>query len=80
MELTKKGDWKAWLGEDTKFYRFDSNRLNDKIYYTAIFGCEKFFLKKDLSLGFEYLYTFKNYLHKTDITEDLFRIRANYKF
>jgi len=80
VELTKKNDWKVWLGEDTKFYRFDSNRQNDKIYYTAIFGFDKFFLKKDLTFGFEYLYTFKNFLHKTDITEDLFRISANYKF
>lgn len=80
VELTKKNDWKVWLGEDTKFYKYDANRQNDKIYYTAIFGFDKFFLKKDLALGFEYIYTFKNFLHKLDITEDIFRIRAHYKF
>lgn len=80
MELLKKNDWKVWLGEDTKLYDYQANKFNNKIYYTAIFGCEKFFMKKDLVLGFEYLYTFKNFLHKIDITEDVFRIRASYKF
>lgn len=80
LEFAKKDDWKAWMLEETKFYRFTARRGNDKIYYIAKLGCEKYFLKRDLSLGFEYRYTFKNFLHKSDIIENAFRIKANYRF
>lgn len=80
IEFAKKTDWKAYLGSDIKFYDFPAKRTNDKIYYVAKASIDKYLLKGDLAIGFDYRYTFKNFLHKLDITEDLFRFRANYKF
>ena len=79
-ELAKKDDWKALLGYDTRFYNYPADNTRDKIYYVVRLGIEKHLFKKSLAAGFEYKYTFKNYLHKYDITENLFRLRATAKF
>jgi len=80
VSFEKKDDWKAYLGGDIRFYDFPAKRTNDKIYYILKIGMEKPFLKKSLLLGFDYKYTFKNFLHKLDITEDVFRFWLTYKF
>jgi hypothetical protein len=79
-ELKKKDDWKVAIGSDVKFYDSPAKNTNDKIYYIAKASIEKWLLKKTFLVAFDYRYTFKNYLHKLDITEDVFRLRANYKF
>jgi hypothetical protein len=79
-EFVKKDDWKFLLGSDVRFYDYPAKTLNNKIYYVERFGFEKYMFKKDFTVGFDYKLTFKNYLHKPDIIENLYRIRANYKF
>ena len=78
-ELAKKDDWKVTMGSDVKFYNYPAKRTNDKIYYIENVEIDKI-LAKDLVFGFDYRYTFKNFLHKLDIIEDVFRFRINYKF
>jgi len=80
VELAKEDDWMLNLYYDTKFYNFPARRINDKIYYTAKATIEKHLLKKALLLGFDYRYTFKNFLHKLDIVENSFRLRINCRF
>jgi hypothetical protein len=80
MTVAKTSDWKANLIFETKFYRFPAKRMNDKIYYIARIGLEKYLLRKSLIVGFDYRYTFKNFLHKLDIIEDVFRFRADWRF
>ena len=79
-EFTKKNDWRATIDSEVRFWDYPAKRMNDKIYYIEKIGIEKYFLKKDLTLGFDYRYTFKNFLHKLDITEYVFRFHVNYKF
>lgn len=80
VECARKDDWKAYLGSELKFYDFPARRTNDKRYYRLVFGVEKLLFKKAVLVAFDYLYTFKNYLHKPDIIEDQFQIRVNYAF
>jgi len=80
MEFEKKDDWKTFLGSEIKFYDYPAKSTNDKIYYIAKVGIEKYLLEKSLVVGFDYKYTFKNYLHKLDVIEDIFRIHATYKW
>ena len=79
-ELARKDDWKVTLDSEVRIYDYPARRTNDKIYYIEHFGIEKFLFKKVLVAGFDYKYTFKNFLHKPDITEDVFRFHVNYKF
>lgn len=78
-ELEKKKDWKFILGADQKFYLFPSVRYNDKIYYTVKANFEKS-IKADFSVGFDYRYTYKNFLHKTAIIENAYRLHCVWKF
>lgn len=80
MEFIKKDNWRVIGGADVRFYNYPAKRTNDKIYYIEKIAIEKYFLKKDLVLGFEYKNTYKNFLHKLAIIEDVFRFRATYKF
>ncbi len=77
---TRRGDWKGSLGFETRFYRYPHKKTKDKIYYIATASIEKYLMKRSLLVGFVYRYTFKNYLHKIDITEDLYKIHATYRF
>lgn len=80
VEFTKKDDWRVTVGSDVRFYDYQARSANDKIYYIEKIGIEKYLLKKSLVVGLDYKNTFKNFLHKADIIEDLFRLRVNYKF
>lgn len=80
MEFERKEKWKGYLSYETKFYDFPAKRTNDKIYYIIKAGIEKYVIKDSFLVGFDYRYTYKNYLHKPRIFEDVFRIRATYKF
>ncbi|GEM_PF-7085998 len=79
-ELGMKNDWAINMGSDVRFWKYPARRTNDKIYYIEKVSLDKYFFKKDLTLGFEYKYTFKNFLHRIDITESVYRFRGIYKF
>jgi hypothetical protein len=80
MVFTRKDDWKASSAFETRFYKFPFRRTNDKIYYIVKFYAEKRLLKKDLTAGFEYKYTYKNFLHKSAITESAYKLNVTLKF
>ncbi|MFA5146129.1 MAG: hypothetical protein WC515_01955 [Candidatus Omnitrophota bacterium] len=80
IEFEKKRDWRFTASPEVRFYNFPARRSKDKNYYIFKLSMEKWLFKESFLVGFDYRYTFKNYRHLPDIIEDLFRIRAEYKF
>lgn len=80
MEIRKKGDWKAIIGSDFKFYDYPAKRYNDKIYYVFKTGVEKYLFNKSFVASFDYKYVYKNFFHRMTITENVFRfgLKANF--
>ncbi len=80
FELSRKDDWSASVGEETRFYDYPARHVNDKIYYIVKASFDKYLYKKSFVIGCEYKNTFKNFLHKPDVIEDVYIIRAKWKF
>jgi hypothetical protein len=77
VQLSKRDDWKLIAADEIRFYNFPAKHSNDKIYYILRVSAEKFLFKKSVTAGFDYRYVFKNFLHKLDITENVFRGRLS---